>query len=72
MDKDIFVYLILFSLISISAYKNSVDKKSINQRLESVEQSCILLTVKTKKLQADIDAIRFSADSLHNVYLHKK
>jgi peptidoglycan hydrolase CwlO-like protein len=71
MDKDIVVYFILFALISIGAYKNNIDNKRVDNRLEALENTCILLTVKTKKMESEIHAIKYSIDSTQNVYLHK-
>jgi len=71
MDKDVVVYFILFALITVGAYKNNIDNKQVASRLETLENTCILLSVKTKKLEAEIDEIRYSIDSTQNVYLHK-
>lgn len=71
MDKDVVVYFILFALITVGAYKNNIDNKQVASRLETLENTCILLSVKTKKMEAEIDEIRYSIDSTQNVYLHK-
>lgn len=68
MDKDYVIYIILFCLISLGAYKNNVQKESLENRIKNTEDICISLTVKGKKMQQQIDLLQMKFDS---VYLQK-
>jgi peptidoglycan hydrolase CwlO-like protein len=69
IDKDYVIYIILFSLISLGAYKSGVQKESFEKRIRNTEDMCLTLTVKKKQMEQRIEDLEYRLDSL---YLHIK
>ena len=69
-EKDNVIYLILFALISLEAYRDSVLKSSLEKRVNDLENICWNLTVERGKTNSRIDRIEFKNDSLQFLYLH--
>ena len=72
IDKDITIYIVLFSLISFEAYRDAVLKSEFQKRINSVENIVWNLTVEKGRVRQRIDQLEIRQDSLHNVYLHKQ
>lgn len=69
-EKDNVIYLILFALISLEAYRDSVLKSSLEKRVNDLENICWNLTIERGKTNSRIDRIEFKNDSLQFLYLH--
>ena len=70
-ERDSLIYLILFTLISLEAYRDSVLKSSLEKRVNDLESICWNLTAERGKINRRIDRMEFKNDSLQVLYLHK-
>jgi hypothetical protein len=70
IDKDGIIYLILFTLISLEAYKDNAFKNILEKRINSLEDICWKLTAERAKTNNRLDRLEFKNDSLYTLYLH--
>ena len=70
IEKDNVIYLILFALISLEAYRDNVLKDSMEKRVNDLENICWNLAAERGKTNSRIDRIEFKNDSLRLLYLH--
>lgn len=65
IDRDYVIYIVLFSLISLNAYREKVQKERIENRLGNNESMCRSLIIKKKYIQERIDSLEMRIDSLY-------
>lgn len=65
MDKDYVMYIILFTLISLGAYRDNIQKDNFERRIRNTEQIGLSLTVKQKQLEQKITALQLKMDSIY-------
>lgn len=72
IDKDIYIYIVLFSLISFEAYRDATLKSNFEKRIDAIENIVWNLTVEKGRAKQRIEELEFRQDSLHIVYLRKQ
>lgn len=69
MQSDNIMYLILFVLISFSIYRDNIDKKELENKINHLEELCWNLAKERGKANSRIDKIEMKNDSLCFLYL---
>lgn len=65
IERDTIVYIILFTLISLGALKQSNDRKNIEEKVRDLNEKVLMLTVQQKRLERKADILEMRLDSLY-------